>query len=110
MIIAPGSFPNDPEGFLANQAGHACIGVALTLVLWPVLHLVAVPFVALGYFAVWEIGVQRGRLIRDSLHDTAHVLAGSGFIAAALAWGWGPAIAIAAAEFAALMYGAWERR
>ncbi len=109
MTLPPSDFPGDPYGWVTNQTGHACIGVALTLAVWPVLHLAAVPLVAVGYFLAWEIGVQRGRLIRDSLHDTAHVLAGAGVIAAALAYGHLAALAVAAAEFAALMIGAWRR-
>lgn len=109
MTLPPSDFPGDPYGWVTNQTGHACIGVALTLVLWPLLAAWAVLIVTIGYLLVWEIGVQRGRLIRDSLHDTAHVLAGAGVIAAALAWGHLAASAVAAAEFVALMLGAWRR-
>lgn len=109
MTLPPSDFPGDPYGWVTNQTGHACIGVALTLILWPLLAVWAVPLVAVGYFLAWEIGVQRGRLIRDSLHDTAHVLAGSGVIAAALAYGHRAASVVAAAEFVALAVGAWRR-
>ncbi len=109
MTLPPSDFPGDPYGFVTSQCGHACIGLAGTLLIWPWWGWWAVWTVPLWYFLGWEIGVQRGRLIRDSLHDTAHVLAGSGVIAAALSYGHLAALAVAAAEFAALMIGAWRR-
>ncbi len=109
MLSTPSSFPNDPEGFLGNQCGHACIGALAALALWPWWGLAAVIPVALVYFLFWEIGVQSGRLLRDSIADTVHTAAGAGVLAAALAGMHSAALVIAVAELGALVYGAWRR-
>lgn len=87
-MLAPDDFDTDPYGHVTNQAGHAALigmplGVAflaLGLPLW------AAPLaVALSYGLIWEWDFQRlvwGRSFdwRDSLMDTACVMAGASMV------------------------------
>lgn len=110
-MFAPDDFRRDRYGYLTNQAGHAyLVGAPIALAASPWWGLVAAPVVvAVSYGLFWEIGVQRGRLWRDSLEDTVHVLAGASVICAALS---GDAMTVAAcmAAQAALLGLGWWRR
>lgn len=111
MILDPNSFRRDPYRYLTNQAGHAyMVGAPLALVLSIWAPALAAPvLVALAYGLVWEIGVQRGRLWRDSLEDTVHVLAGASVMTAALT---GNALLVAecmGAQAGLLAVGVWRR-
>ncbi len=108
-MFAPGNFRNDPEGHLGNQAGHFAIGLALTTVLYPLWGIPAALVVGVLYGLVWEGLVQRWVLPVDSFEDSVHVTAGGGFVAAALAYGWGAAMAILAAWAVLLGVGVWRR-
>lgn len=78
-------FPRDPYGHATNQAGHAMlVGVPLALLGLLAFPPVAVPvFVALAYWVIWELIIQRGYLWADSLMDTACVMAGASVICGA---------------------------
>ena len=80
----PDSFPNDWYGEVTNQAGHhALIGVPFALALLPFLPVVWVPVVVAAVYAViWEAIAQHGADWRDSLTDTACVMAGASLICA----------------------------
>jgi hypothetical protein len=108
-MFAPGSFRNDPEGYLGNQAGHfAQVGIGLTTVLYPLWGVPSAIVVGVLYFFIWEGLVQKWVLPVDSFEDSVHVTAGGGFIAAALAYGWWAAMAILAAW--AVLLGVGVRR
>lgn len=111
MLSDPNAFRRDPYGYLTNQAGHAyLVGAPLALALSIWAPALAVPvIVAVAYGLIWELGVQRGRLWRDSLEDTVHVLSGASVMAAALT---GDAIVTAAcmgAQAGLLAVGVWRR-
>lgn len=91
-MLDPDDYDDDPYGHVTNQAGHAAIvGVGLCLALlwvgWPVLW---VPVVVAGVYAGgWEWGVQRYLWRRqfdwrDSIMDTACVMAGASILCGAL--------------------------
>lgn len=74
----PDDFKGDPYGAVTNQTGHFAIGLGVSIYLglvgwW------TVPLAALVYFVVVEIGTQALKLWRDSIMDTAHVMAGAAF-------------------------------
>jgi hypothetical protein len=88
-MMRPDDFADDPYAHVTNQAGHAAfVGMPIGLVLawlgWP---LWAVPLVvAMIYGAAWEWGWQRTTYPtefdwRDSLMDTACVMAGASMVA-----------------------------
>ena len=69
MTLPPDSQPGDPYHWLTNQAGHAMLGFGLSLIVGP---LVAV----LAYFIAWEVLYQIRRLgggWKDSVADTLFV-------------------------------------
>ena len=77
MTLRPDSQRNDPLAWAGNQCGHAMLGFGLSLVVGP---LIAV----LAYFIVWEVLYQIRRLgggWRDSVADTLFVGVG-GLLAA----------------------------
>jgi hypothetical protein len=108
-MFAPGNFRNDPEGYIGNQAGHMAIGLALTTVLYPMWGIPAAIVVGLLYGLLWEGLMQKWVLPIDSFEDSVHVTTGGGFIAAALAYGWGAAMAILAAWAVLLALGVYRR-
>lgn len=84
----PDDFATDHYGHITNQAGHAAMvgmpaGMALLAFGWP---LWAAPImVALVYGLFWELGIQRALWRRefdwrDSLMDTACVMAGASMV------------------------------
>lgn len=87
-MLAPDDYADDPYRHITNQAGHAvCVGVGLALpMLWLGWPLWAVPvLVAVIYAAAWEWGIQRYLWRRqfdwrDSLMDTACVMAGASMV------------------------------
>jgi hypothetical protein len=85
-MFGPDDFLNDPYGHLTNQAGHAyLVGAPAAAILSIWWGLIAAPvLVAICYGLIWEIGVQRLRIWRDSLEDTVHVMAGASVMCAAL--------------------------
>ena len=91
-------FAKDPYGYATNQAGHACIiGIPAGLVLLPFIGPYAAPVVvALVYGGLWEVVIQRGKLWRDSIEDTAHVMAGASIICGATVSYWTVAGCVAA--------------
>lgn len=109
MIFAPGNFRGDPEGHLANQAGHFAIGLALSTVLFPLWGIPAAIIVGICYAFLWEGLVQRWVLPIDSFEDSVHVTTGGGFIVTALSYGWYGAMAILAAWVILLAVGVWRR-
>ena len=109
MIFTPGNFRNDPEGYLGNQAGHAMIGIALSVILWPLWGIPAAIVVGVSYGLLWEGLVQGFVLPVDSFEDTVHVTTGGGFIVSALSYGWGAAMAILAVWAGLLALGVWRR-
>lgn len=69
MTLAPDSQPGDAYAWAANQCGHAMLGFGLSLIVGP---LVAV----LAYFIAWEVLYQMRKLgsgWRDSLTDSLFV-------------------------------------
>jgi hypothetical protein len=110
-IREPSDFRNDPYAYLTNQAGHAyLVGAPATAILalwWGIAAPVAV---AVAYGLFWEIGVQRGRLWKDSFEDTVHVLAGASVITAALGGDLATVMVCFAAQGILLGIGVWRRR
>lgn len=102
----------DAYGWLCNQAGHAAlVGMPAVILLLafgvgPVLAPIAV---ALVYGVLWEWLIQRGRDWRDSVIDTACVLAGASVLAGALGFGLVTAAAALAIWCALLAVGVWRR-
>lgn len=95
MMLPPDNFDTDPYGYLTNQAGHA----ALVGMPAGVLLMLAVPvwlapiLVALIYAVAWEWGWQRWRYPdrfdwRDSVMDTACVMAGASILAGFVSGFW----------------------
>jgi energy-converting hydrogenase Eha subunit A len=110
-MIGPSAFNGDPYGYLTNQCGHAyLVGFPLALALCPWFGLFLAPImVAVIYGLAWEIGVQKGRLWRDSFEDTVHVLAGASVLCAALS---GDALIVLecmGAQAGLLAVGVWRR-
>lgn len=73
MTLPPDSQPGDAYAWVANQSGHAMIGIGLALVIGPWLA-VAV------YFIAWEYAVQirrQGSGWKDSIADTLFVTVGA---------------------------------
>lgn len=110
MLWEPSAFIHDPYAYLCNQAGHAyLVGTPLALLalsfggIWTPLIVAAV------YWLVWELGVQRGRMWRDSIEDTVHVMTGAGVICAALEGGYWPVWALLLAQAVLLAVGVWRR-
>lgn len=109
MIFAPGNFKNDPEGHVANQAGHFALGLSLSFLLFPLWGIPAAIVVGLLYGFVWEGLVQKWVLPVDSFEDTVHVTTGGGFIVSALSYGWAAAMVILGAWAGLLAVGVWRR-
>lgn len=109
MIFAPGNFKGDPEGYLGNQAGHFVIGLALSVILWPMWGIPAAIVVGVSYGLLWEGLVQGFVLPVDSFEDTVHVTTGGGFIVSALSYGWAAAMVILTAWAGLLALGVWRR-
>ncbi len=110
MLTDPDAFRRDPYGYVTNQAGHGyLVGVPLALLALPWFGQVAPVVVGVGYWLIWEIGVQRGRLWRDSLEDAVHVTTGAAVITAALEGGYWPVVGMLAALAALLAVGVWRR-
>lgn len=106
-MLPPSSFPRDPEGYLGNQAGHFLIGFWLAYALLPLWGYPTPLIVGLGYWLVWELGVQRGRLWRDSIEDAIHVTTGATALCAAMqGWAVWP---VMSAQGLLLGVGAWRR-
>lgn len=82
QLRIPSSFPDDWYGELTNQSGHhALIGIPFALALLPFFPVVWVPVaVALIYAVIWEIIAQHGADWKDSLTDTACVMAGASLL------------------------------
>ena len=85
-MFDPDDFAGNPYGHITNQAGHAAMvgipaGAALVAMGWP---LVQAPIVvAAVYLVLWEWMLQRnpGKWDwRDSLMDTACVMAGASMV------------------------------
>lgn len=111
MPLGPNDFPGQPYAYLTNQAGHAyLVGFPAALALAPLAGLVAAPvIVAVIYGILWEIVIQNGRLWRDSLEDTVHVMVGAAVLCAALS---GSALTVAevmGAQAGLLAVGVWRR-
>lgn len=110
MIFDPDAFANDWYGYLTNQAGHSyLVGAPLVLALSPWFGIAAPVAVGVGYGLIWEIGIQRGRLWRDSFEDTVHVTTGAAVIASALTGSHVAAAICLAAQGALLAIGIWRR-
>lgn len=78
MIFPPSSYPNDPQGYAANQAGHAFIGLALAVALTLTVPAAYAWVIAgAGYWLVWERLWQRGANLRDSYEDAVFVTCGA---------------------------------
>lgn len=108
-LSTPDAFWGDPYGHVTNQCAHFVVGVwlAIVAVSWsgPATPLL----VGSLYLIVWEIGVQRGRLWRDSLEDTVHVTTGAAVITAALQGGYWPVVAVLVAQAGLLAVGVRRR-
>lgn len=73
MILFPDDQPNDPYGWVSNQAAHAMIGFGLSLVVGPIIAVLA-------YFIAWEVLYQVRKLggkWKDSVTDTLFVTVGA---------------------------------
>ncbi|MDZ7906412.1 MAG: hypothetical protein U5N55_12000 [Cypionkella sp.] len=110
-LFPPDDFANDWYGYATNQAGHALIiGSPSAMILAPWLGYVATPvIVALVYGIVWEWIVQGGRLWRDSVEDTAHVMTGASLICGALAYGYWVVVVCLVAWLCLLAFGVYRR-
>jgi len=109
-LTTPSAFLNDPYAYLTNQAGHAyLVGVPAALAALPWWGLPTPLLVGAFYWLVWEFGVQRGRLWRDSLEDTVHVTTGAAVITAALQGGYWPVVAVLVAQAGLLAVGVRRR-
>lgn len=85
-LLEADSQPRDWYAWATNQLGHGVIGMPLALVahaLWVPLLLVPV-VVALRYFLIWELLLQTGDDLTDSLWDAVHVGMGAGIMSLAL--------------------------
>jgi hypothetical protein len=111
MTFPPNDFRNDWYGYLTNQAGHAyLVGCPLALACIPYWGLLFAPLAAaVIYGGAWECGIQRGRLWRDSLEDSVHVMAGASVICGALSGDWLTVWGCLAAQGALLGIGVWRR-
>lgn len=77
-------FLDDWYGWLTNQCGHICLGLALAVLLtmtglsvwWQLALIIG------GYWTVIEVIAQRLRLWRDAIMDTAFVAGGATFMLA----------------------------
>lgn len=110
-MLKASDFRGNPYGYLTNQAGHAyLVGFPAALILSPWAGLLITPIlVAAIYGILWEIVVQRGRLLRDSFEDTIHVMVGSAVLCSALS---GNALTVAevmGAQAGLLAVGVWRR-
>lgn len=71
-------FKGDWYGAATNQCGHMTLGLGFAVYL-PLAGWWSVPLAALAYWVIVEVGMQRNSLWRDSIMDTAHVMAGAAF-------------------------------
>lgn len=85
-LLEADSQPKDWYAWATNQLGHGVIGMPLALVA----HALGIPFllvpavVALRYFLIWELLLQAGDDLTDSLWDAVHVGMGAGIMSLAL--------------------------
>lgn len=85
VLRAADAQPGDWYGWLTNQAAHmVLVGVpaALVLLFMGVPAWLAPILTAALYGLVWEVLAQRSKDVRDSLMDTAMVMAGACFVVA----------------------------
>lgn len=81
-LLIPDNQRRDWYGWLTNQAGHALlVGFPLAWAAGFILPASIIPLsVALTYFIIWELLIQRSRDVEDSLMDTLNVLAGASIL------------------------------
>lgn len=106
------AFPDDWRGWAMNQAAHfAFPGVPMALLLLCMDYPASVvPFVVAGlYGAVWEVAIQRGKLVVDSIVDTAMVALGAAVLSAAWVNDGGAAVAFYIVFLCGLAAGIWRR-
>lgn len=95
-LLIPDNFAGSWYARLTNQLSHGVIGILLGLIYYGIGFnwLVTTAMVVIVYFLVWEIAVQRGKMIGDSMFDTFNIGAGSLLICAALSVGYWTTCAI----------------
>ena len=109
--MTPDSQPRDGYAWATNQAGHsALVGMPLALaglaLGW---HPVAVPvIVGMIYACIWEWVAQHGADWRDSIMDTACVMAGASIICGA-GIGLGTAMGAMCVWLMLIAFGVWQR-
>ncbi|MFP4239520.1 MAG: hypothetical protein ACLFRZ_09460 [Rhodosalinus sp.] len=110
-MIRSDDMRDDAYAWVTNQCGHGVLGIAVVVVADALgLHWLGQPIAAaLVYWLVAEVALQRLRLWRDAIMDTAHVMAGAS-LAAAIARDDLTAVAVLAVWGALLGFGAWRRR
>lgn len=112
-FLGPDDQRNDWYAWATNQAGHsAIIGMPAALLCLPVFGPIWTPvFVALVYLTVWEVMAGHWRADwRDSLMDTAHVMAGASLLCGALAFGYWTAVACVLSWLCLIGFGVWQRK
>jgi len=106
------AFPDDWRLWMLNQAAHFAVpGVPLALLFLCLDYPASVvPFVVAGlYGIVWEIAIQRGKLVVDSIVDTAMVALGAAVVSAAWVNDGAAAAAFYVVFISALAVGVWRR-
>ena len=111
-MFPPDDQRDDWYRWLTNQAGHsAIVGMPAALLCLPVFGPIWAPImVALIYALAWEWLAQMGTDWRDSLMDTANVMAGASILCGALAFGYWTALACVVAWGCLLALGVLQRR
>jgi hypothetical protein len=104
----PSSFPGDPQGYAANQAGHAFVGVALAVVLTGTLPEAWAWVVAgVAYWVFWERIIQHGSNLRDSYEDAVFVTCGAALWCTSE---WVDAMGVLGLTLALMGIGVWRRK
>jgi len=103
-------FKGDPYSAVTNQTGHFAIGLGF-VVLTGISAWWAVLVAALLYWVFVEVAGQGLALWRDSIMDTAHVMAGAAFGAVTVPYvpDWTPQ-GVYAVWAALLAFEAWDKR
>ncbi|MCH9838798.1 hypothetical protein K0U83_24245 [bacterium] len=109
MSFEPDEQLDDWYKWLTTQCGHACVGIAGGLILWPLWGIAAPGAVFFVYLIAWEGAYQRfGAGVGDALVDSACVAAGAAVICGAFVGYW-TAVAVAAVWAVFIAWGVWRR-
>lgn len=103
-------FQGNPYGAATNQCGHFALGLGVVVALG-IAHWWAVIVAVLIYWLIAEYLMQGLSMWRDSIMDTAHVMAGAGFGAYATSMAHDQTLRIIVLSWGALLaYETWSKR